>query len=94
MKTLGLAERFWEHELLEEWPALVGKQVAEHTRPGGFRAGSLTIYVDHSSWLHELQRFSEPALRKNLQKRFGASKIRRLRFQLDPAPPSQDSSTS
>ena len=32
--------------LQQDWPRLVGKQLAAHTRPGGIRRGTLTIYTD------------------------------------------------
>lgn len=45
-----LAHAATKHEasqqLQRNWPRLVGKQLAAHTRPGPIRRGTLTIYTD------------------------------------------------
>lgn len=39
-----------KHETIQRlqrsWPRLVGRRLAAHTRPGGIRRGTLTIYTD------------------------------------------------
>jgi len=39
-----------KHEAIQRlrrsWPRLVGRRLAAHTRPGGIRRGTLTIYTD------------------------------------------------
>lgn len=84
MKRLGLEGREWESILQQEWPALVGEGVARHTRPGRVDGKLLLIYVDSSSWLHELERYSRGKLLSNIQKRVGTERIASLRFQIDP----------
>jgi len=74
----------WVAELAREWPALVGAPVASHTRPGRLVSDELTVYVDNSGWLSELQRYAQQELLGNLQRRFGTAPIRRIRLQLDP----------
>ena len=87
MKSFGLENLFLEHELLDAWPELVGPQVARHTRPGGIAHGTVTVFVRHSTWLQELSRYGQNVLIERLRSRFGAHRIRRLRLQLDPEPP-------
>lgn len=84
LKQLGLENRLWEQALVTEWTALVGPQVAAHARPGRLERKTLHIFVSHPIWLSELSRFSQPQILANLQKRFGADRIKALRLQLDP----------
>ena len=84
MKQLRLEDRLWEQTLLSEWEELVGTQVAMHARPGRLDRKVLYVFVSHPTWLSELSRFSQKQMLENLQKRFGADKIRSLRLQLDP----------
>ena len=86
MKSLGLEDRLWQRELEAEWPALVGKLVATHARPGTVDANRLIVFVDNSMWLAELSRYRRTELLKVLQRRFG-SKIADVILRLDPEPP-------
>ena len=88
MGSLHLDRQLRRQQLSAEWQDLVGPQVAAHTRPGKLLHGHLTVFVEHSLWLHELSRFGSDAILLKLQQRFGRDKIRRLRLQLDPEGPS------
>ena len=88
VRRLGLADTYWEHTLEREWPALVGEQVAKHTRPGRMNRGVLYVYVSSAPWLAELTRMGQKQILENVQKRFGESRIKSVRLQPDPdAPP-------
>ena len=84
MKKLGLETAFWEQELMQEWASIAGPQVAQNSRPGQIERGLLCVYVRHPVWLSELSRYGQTQLLANLQKRFGAQRIKKVRFQLDP----------
>jgi predicted nucleic acid-binding Zn ribbon protein len=84
MKQLGLENRLWEQALINEWESLVGPQVAKHARAGRLERKVLHIFVDHPAWLSDLSRYGQKQLVENLQKRFGADKIKGIRLQLDP----------
>ena len=84
MKEVGLEDKRWHQALLNEWPALVGAQVAQRARPGRIQNRVLTIFVTSPVWLNELSRYSKPQMLKNLQARFGANLIRDIRLQPDP----------
>ena len=84
VKGMGLEQRLWEQELVSEWEALVGSQVAKQTRPGRIDRKVLHIYVTHSTWLSELSRYGHKPILDNLQKRFGADRIKGIKLQLDP----------
>jgi predicted nucleic acid-binding Zn ribbon protein len=70
--------------LIKDWDAVVGKAVAAHTRPGRLVNGDLTVFVDSSVWLSELQRYAQREMLANLQKACGAGTVRKVRLQLDP----------
>ena len=84
MKEIGVQQSYWIEVMQSEWSQLVGDALARHTRPGPLEGVSLTVYVTHSVWLHELKRVGYKPLLENLQKRFGAGKIRHLKLLLDP----------
>lgn len=84
MKEVGLEEKLWQQALLNEWPQLVGEQVARRARPGRIQNRILSIFVTNSVWLNELSRYSKPQILKNLQARFGPDLIRDIRLQADP----------
>jgi predicted nucleic acid-binding Zn ribbon protein len=87
MKKIGLEQPMWEQTLLREWPAIVGPQVAQHTRPGRLERCQLYVYVANSAWLSELKRYGEKKILAKLQERFGTQRIKGLRLQLDPDQP-------
>ncbi len=84
VKGLGLEKHFWEQALITEWESLVGPQVAKHARPGRLDRKILHIFVDHPAWLSDLSRYGQKQVLANLQKRFGADRIKGVRLQLDP----------
>jgi len=84
MKKLGLQETHWLNTLEEEWSDLVGKAVAAHTRPGKFENCQLIIYVDSPVWIYELKRNGQKIILKNLAKRYGNNKIKRIQLLPDP----------
>jgi predicted nucleic acid-binding Zn ribbon protein len=43
-----------EQRIRRQWASVVGPMVAQRTRPGALSGGSLQIFVDNSTWLHEL----------------------------------------
>lgn len=87
VRTMGLESRLWERTLADEWPSLVGPQLAQHARPGRYDRKTLYIFVDHPTWLNELSRYGQKEILAKLQARYGAERIRQVRLQLDPEPP-------
>jgi predicted nucleic acid-binding Zn ribbon protein len=89
VRKLGLADTYWEHTLEREWPTLVGEQLARHTRPGRMNRGVLYVYVTSAPWLAELNRMGLKPMLENVQRRFGESRVKSIRLQPDPDPPSR-----
>ena len=92
LRRLGMDEGLWLRELESAWAPVVGAAVAAHTRPGRYQNGQLTVFVDSSAWLSELARYGQKEMLANVQKRFGAAKIRAIRLQMDPDGPAGRSS--
>lgn len=84
LAAAGMEDRLWERKLASSWSEIVGDQLAAHTRPGRYAHRRLTIYVDSSPWLSALQREFSGLLLEKLQTAFGAERINRLNFCLDP----------
>lgn len=84
MKHLGLEADTRLAEISAVWEEVAGAANAEHSRPGTWQRGVLTVYVDHHVWLSEMQRFAGRALEKRLKQRFGDRAVRKIRFQIDP----------
>jgi predicted nucleic acid-binding Zn ribbon protein len=84
MKKLGMQQQHWLSVLREQWPQIVGEDVAVHSRPGLVEGRTLVVFVDSSAWLNELARYSRKRILENIGERFGKDRIKSLRFKLDP----------
>lgn len=84
VRRLDSTDRLWIDDIEAAWPGVVGAAVAAHSRPGRYERGVLVVFVDSSVQLSELSRYSQKRILSNLQKRFGAERIRAIRLQLDP----------
>lgn len=76
LRRTGLKTQLDRASVVDEWPALVGGQIAAVSTPEGVSAdGILFVRVQSSAWLQELQMMSPDILRK-----LGTSgkKIRRI----------------
>ena len=78
---LGLADQVSEEEMRAAWEELVGEFLSMHSQPAGLKRGILTIQVLQPSVRYELERSWKPKILANLQARFGAEKVRAVRFQ-------------
>ena len=72
--------------LVQEWPAVVGAEVARLTTPAFFRRDVLWIYVQDSAWMHHLQ-FVKTDLLARINQHLQDAPIADLRWQLQPAQP-------
>lgn len=78
---LGLDGVALAHRIGEQWPEIVGSQVAEHCRPKGLRGEVLELEVDSPVWSQQLQLRKTEILAK-LAERLGPEAPRELRFQV------------
>jgi hypothetical protein len=84
VSSLKLDEQGRMGVLIEKWAMAVGTGIAAHTRPGRLINKELTIFVDSSPWLSELQRGSKKELLCKLQSVFGRDVILTIRLSMDP----------
>jgi hypothetical protein len=84
LRSLGLRELAWTHELVEQWVEVVGTQMAGHTRPGRMNGDKLVVYVDSSVWLHELSRYGLKSMLAKVQQHCGDKRVKGIVLQLDP----------
>lgn len=82
LSKIGLAQKLKETQFVRDWSNIVGETVAKHCQPISFSKGCLTVNVDSSPWLNELQRYSKGIILQKLQERFGEDSIRDVRFRI------------
>jgi len=82
MRQLGLAERLTEGQILAAWKDIVGEWFALHTFPDRIRDGVLYVRVVQSSVHYELDRNWKPKIIQKLKTRFGANRVRDIRFRI------------
>ncbi len=70
--------------LAQGWVALAGNAVAAHSRPGRLDGRRLTVYVDSSTWLSELERTWKRTLLERVQAKLGPGVVQSLLFRIDP----------
>jgi len=84
VSSLKLDEQGRMGILIEKWSAAVGSGIAAHTRPGRLINKELTIFVDSSPWLSELQRCAKKELLSKVQSVFGRDVVQTIRLSMDP----------
>jgi len=72
--------------LLQNWPAIVGAEVARLTTPAFFRRETLWLHVQDSAWMHHLQ-YVKPDLLARINLHLAEQPIVDLRWQLSAQPP-------
>ena len=69
-----------KEDVEERWREIAGDG-AGHTRPVALRKTVLTVFVDSSSWLHEMA-MRKRNLLKQLKRAFGKDKISGIHFRI------------
>ncbi len=82
MKKLGLGDRLHEAEVLGAWREVVGDFLATHSAPKSIVNGVLHVQVVQSTILYEMDRVLKPEILKKLKERFGAKRIRDVKFRV------------
>jgi len=82
LKDSKLADRVEQASVVPEWELLVGKQIAQVTKPISVTAdGTLFIAVKTNAWMTELS-LMEPQLLRALNAKSGRQRVRKIRLQL------------
>ena len=81
IKDMGKDGKLTKEEIVSIWESVVGKPAAAHSRPVSFRAGTLIVNVDGSSWLYELTLKKKEILR-GLGERLKLKKLKGIRLRV------------
>jgi len=82
MRKLGLQERLTEGQIFKAWKEIVGDWFALHTCPDRIRDGVLYVRVVQSTVHYELDRNCKARIIQKLKARFGAGRVRDIRFRI------------
>ncbi|HEU5175507.1 MAG TPA: DUF721 domain-containing protein [Gemmatimonadaceae bacterium] len=82
LRKSGVAERIEQAQIIPEWPALVGPQIAAVTAPQSITAdGTLFVAVSTNAWMTELS-LMEPELLRSLNGKPGRAAVKKIRWLL------------
>ena len=82
LERAGLSERIEQASIVDEWPLLVGEQIAAVTMARMVtRDGTLFVDVATNAWMQELS-LMEPQLLKALKQRPAGASVQRIRWRL------------
>jgi len=82
LREWGADERARDGGLCDRWRNIVGDEIGEHSRPGTYRNGVLTVEVDSAALLAELSTYCREALLESLRADPTFRGLRALRFRL------------
>ncbi|MCW2913070.1 MAG: hypothetical protein JWN52_1138 [Actinomycetia bacterium] len=78
-----LADRGWEQKaavggVFGNWQGIVGKELAEHTKPEKFEEGELVVAADSTAWATQLRLLAGTLVRR-LNEELGDGTVRRVK---------------
>ncbi|WP_374727451.1 DciA family protein [Haloactinomyces albus] len=82
----GWAERLAGGRIFGGWAALVGDEIAEHTKPVALQEGELTVQAESTAWATQLRLLQRQILQR-IADALGKDVVRRIKVQ-GPAAPS------
>ena len=80
LPKLGLGQAMDENEVRRCWSDIVGPFIASQSVPDRIRGGVLYVRVHQSSVRFELERMWKADIARKLGEKFGADKIREVKF--------------
>jgi predicted nucleic acid-binding Zn ribbon protein len=82
LSQAGISDRIAQAQVIPEWRALVGDQIAKVTEPLSVtQQGTLFVAVKTNAWMTELS-LLEPELLKRINKRTGRLQVKKIRWQI------------
>jgi predicted nucleic acid-binding Zn ribbon protein len=79
-EKLEKEKTFSREDVEAQWKAIVGPG-SRHSRPASLRKGVLTVFVDSSGWMQEMN-LQKRKLLKQLKRQFGKDKISGIQFKI------------
>lgn len=68
-------------EILNAWQRAVGNKASSHSRPVSIKRRILTIEIDSSTWMYELN-LRKKGILKDIRKELGEDKVSDIRFRM------------
>jgi len=81
LKKQFFAENLNEEEVKAAWKEVAGDFIGAHTEPVSVKEGNLVLRVTQPAMRFHLEQM-KPELLENIKKRFGAGRIKSIRFNL------------
>ncbi|MEO2092775.1 MAG: DUF721 domain-containing protein [bacterium] len=82
LRDSGLGPQLKDARVFQAWTAVLGEPLASRAVPVRFLFGELTVEVESSPHLHELQNFTGDTYRQAANQRLGDDRIKKLTFHL------------
>ncbi len=79
LRQMGIEQKINQYQVLDLWPELVGKKIAEIAYADRVRDKILYVKVKSMTWRTELL-FQKPHILKKIENRFGKNIITDIRF--------------
>jgi len=83
MRHIEAPETSVVRSIFQDWSALVGELVGEHSRPVDVVSGVLTIEVDDPAWAAELGWLSDELIER-IRSRLDTNEINEIRVTIQP----------
>jgi len=79
MRDCGLEDRLAQRRALAAWDAVVGPEIAAHSRAIDLEEGVLTLQADHGAWRQELTLLM-PQIMAQFNSRFGPGTVTAIQW--------------
>ena len=76
-KTYNIEKSINQHRAINIWKDIVGKRIAEVSKPTGIKNGKLHVHVNSSTWRNELM-FHRERIIQNLNEKLGDGTIQEI----------------
>jgi hypothetical protein len=82
LQESGLGAQLKDARVFRAWTDALGETLAKRARPVRFQFGELTVEVESSAHLHELQNFTGDSYRQAANASLGDERIKKVLFHL------------
>lgn len=79
VSRMGIKTQLKKAEVVTEWPAIIGEQIAEQTKAERIRGTTLFVTASSPVWAQELD-FLKPKILKKIRERVGRGVVTDIRF--------------
>lgn len=83
LRKYGLEPQIRFFQLIDRWDQVVGSQVAGHTRPASLKFRKLTLHVDSSAWMNQLNYLKEELIGK-INRELGENWVKEVYLKIGP----------